>query len=80
MIIVHQDNLAAFGGGHTYLWLPQQMMSSRSVTTTGVPAVITLVERLAVLHLPLVTAGAKHANALSRKTAHKLLVSERVEV
>lgn len=29
MIIIHQDNVSAFAGAHTYWWLPQQIFLSR---------------------------------------------------
>ena len=35
MQIIHQDNVAGFVGGHTYWWLPQQVLSGR-VASVGI--------------------------------------------
>ena len=39
MILHHQDNVAAFAGGHTYWWLPQQIVNGYISVTTAAVAV-----------------------------------------
>lgn len=39
MILHHQDNVAAFAGGHTYWWLPQQIVHGYISVTTAAVAV-----------------------------------------
>ena len=38
MIIVHQDNVSAFAGGHSEWWLPQQRLASRIAVMTAILA------------------------------------------
>ena len=45
MIIQHQDNVAAHAGGHTYWFLPAQIISGAiTVTTAAVLTVLPLVK------------------------------------